>query len=278
MSVLKNRKLALQIDTIQIEGVTAPGLHVVAKVTRSLKVSANSATISVFNLNQAHRSALTKVATPTVALTAGFENQLTRVFFGQAIHVLHERKDRATILTTVTTTDGGGAGQKGRLNVSFPKGAKAGDVLEAMVKAIGIKPGNLKQAKDKLNSGKGASIYAEGACVSGHALTEISALCRSCGFEWSIQDGALQLLDAGRALDSAAIVLDRTLLIGTPSISNKGIVEGTTYLQKDFTPGRQVQIAHPFVSGVFRLEKCEYNLDSHGEEWTVRFEAKGAIK
>lgn len=274
MSILKNRKINLQIDTIAIEGVTRPGLRVAAKITRSLKTTANSAQITIYNLNPDHRNALTKVGSPTIALTAGYENQLTRMFVGQAVHVKHEKLvEDGDITTTIMTTDDGLNMQLKRVEKTFPKGIRAGDVLAEIVKALGVKVGNLAQAKAKLNAGKGATIYAEGATISGHAATELTMLCRSCGFEWSIQDGAIQILDAGKALDSEAIVLDQSLLIGTPSISNKGIVEGLTFVQKDFTPGRQVQIAHPFVSGVFRLEKCEYSLDTYAEDWTARFQA-----
>ncbi len=278
-SVLNHRKIDLQVDTISISGVTTPGLRVTAKVVRSLKPTANSATITIYNLSSAHRNALTKVAAPSVALTAGYEKQLTRLFVGQAVHVKHEKLvEDGDITTTLTTTDDGDKQQTKRVKKSFPKGIKAGDVLAEIVKAMGIKVGNLAQAKAKLNSGRGATVFAEGVSLSGHAATEMTTLCRSCGFEWSIQDGGLQILDVGRALDSEAIVLDSSLLIGTPSISNKGIVEFITFLEKDFTPGRQVQIAHPFVSGVFRLEKCEYSLDSYAEDWIVRGEARRAVK
>lgn len=278
MSRLFGRKVSLQIDTIVWEGVTSPGMRIAAKIVRSLRTTANSAQVTVYNMSPEHRNALTKVAAPSVAISAGYPDQITRLFVGQAVHVKHEKLvEDGDITTTVMTTDDGLNQQLKRVKKSFPKGVRAGDVLEAIVKALGIKAGNLAQAKARLNAGKGASLYAEGACLSGNAANELTALCRSCGFEWSIQDGALQILDAGKALDSAAIVLDSSLLIGTPSISNKGIVEFMTFLQKDFTPGRQVQIAHPFVSGVFRIEKCEYSADSHTEDWTVRGEAKRVL-
>lgn len=276
---LVGRQINLQIDTIVWEGVTRPGQRIAAKVVRSLRATANSAQITVYNMNPDHRNALTKIEAPSVALTAGYQNQLTRLFVGQAVHVKHEKlAEDGDITTTVSTTDDGLNQQLKRVKRTFPKGARAGDVLEAIVKAMEIKVGNLAQAKQRLNAGKGASVYAEGTMLSGHAATEMTALCRSCGFEWSIQDGALQILDAGKALDSAAILLDSSLLIGTPSISNKGIVEFATFLQKDFTPGRQVQIAHPFVSGIFRLEKCEYSLDTYAEDWIVRGQARRAIQ
>lgn len=279
MSVLKDRKINLQIDTIVWEGVSKPGMRIAAKVTRTLRTTTNSAQVTVYNMSPDHRNSLTKIVAPNVALTAGYEGQLTRLFVGQAVHVKHEKLvEDGDVTTTVSTTDDGLNMQLKRIKKSFPRGARAGDVLESIVKAMGIKVGNLGQAKAKLNAGKGATVYAEGVSLAGNAAVELTALCRSCGLEWSIQDGALQVLDAGKALDSAAILLDSSLLIGTPSISNKGIVEFMTFLQKDFTPGRQVQIAHPFVSGVFRLEKCEYSLDTYAEDWTVRGEARRVIQ
>jgi hypothetical protein len=267
MSKLYGRKLELSVGTIKITGVAFPGLRVIAKVVRSLKVSANAATVTTYNLSPEHRSALTKSAAPTVALTAGYEGQLTRLFVGQAVHVHHEKLTEAgDITTTVSTTDSGAAQQTARVKKSFPPGAKAGDVMAELVKALGIKVGNLAQAKARLNAGKGATVFAEGVTLAGNAAADLTALCRSCGLEWSIQDGALQVLDAAKALSSEAIVLDSSLLQGTPSISNKGIVQGVTFFHKDFTPGRQVQIAHEFVSGVFRVEKCEYLLDSYADD------------
>jgi hypothetical protein len=279
MSKLFGRKIDLTVGTIKITGVAFPGLRVIAKVVRSLKVSANSATVTIYNLSPEHRAALTKVGSPTVALTAGYTDQLTRLFVGQGLHVQHEKLVEAgDITTTISTTDGGAAQQTARVKKSFPPGAKAGDVMAELVKALGIKVGNLAQAKARLNAGTGATVFAEGVTLTGNASAELTALCQSCGLEWSIQDGTLQVLDATKALNSAAIVLDSSQLMGTPSISNKGIVQGMTLIQKDFTPGRQVQIAHEFVTGVFRIEKCEYVLDTYAEDWTVKFEAKGAAK
>lgn len=279
MSKLFGRKIDLVVGTIKLTGVAFPGLRVVAKVVRSLKTTANSASVTVYNLSPEHRSALTKTAAPTVALTAGYAEQLTRVFVGQAVHVQHEKLVEAgDITTTISTSDGGGAMQTARVKKSFPPGAKAGDVMAELVKALGIKVGNLAQARARLNAGTGATVFAEGVTLTGNAATELTALCQSCGLEWSIQDGALQVLDAAKALSAEAIVLDSSLLMGTPSISNKGVVQGMTFFHKDFTPGRQIQIAHEFVTGVFRVEKCEYLLDTYADDWTVRFEAKGAVK
>jgi hypothetical protein len=274
MAELRKRTIEAQVDTIRIKGVSQPGLRVAFKATRTLKPEPNSCDLTVYNLTADHRAALTKVKRPVVQISAGYEGELTQVFFGQAVHVKHERRG-ADILTTISTSDGGQKMQMARVHQSFGAGAKTATVLRAIVKAIGIKDGNLNSKISSLATGKSASIYVEGVSLSGQASTEMTALCRSCGLEWSIQDGALQLLDAGKTAANFATVLTENLLLGTPSVSSKNIVEGRTFLQKDFLPGRQIQIKSELVTGAFRLEKCEYIGDTYTDDWAVEFEAKG---
>lgn len=274
MGALRERFLELQVDTISIKGVRAPGLRVQAKATKTLKKEPNSCDVTIWNLSPEHRAALTKVKRPVVSLTAGYKDDRTQIFLGQTIHVKHERNG-ADILTQVSTTDGGQKFQSARITQSFGPRAKAGDVLRTIVKALGLKPGNAEAVAKQLNAGRGATLYAGGVTLSGHAPYELEMLCRSAGLEWSIQDGTIQFLDIGKASAGFAVVLDSSVLLGTPSVSAKNLVEGQTFIQKDFLPGRQVQIKHPFVAGAFRLEKCSYSLDTHGDDWYVDFEAQG---
>lgn len=275
MSVQRDRVIQLQVDTILIKGVSRPGLRIIAKAERSLKPEPNKCEIQLYNLTPEHRNGLTKIKTPNIALAAGYKDQVTQIFLGQALHVAHTKDKAGNIITTVSTTDSGGTMQKAKAKTSFKQGAKAGDVLRVLVKSLGIKAGNLEDAVKKINAGKAASLYSEGVTLTGHPPIDMTALCRSAGLEWSVQDGQLQILDIGKSNSVRAIVLDESQLLDTPSISNKNIVEGSCLIQKDFTPGRQVQIAHEFVSGVFRLEKVSYALDTYADDWSVLFEAKG---
>lgn len=274
MGVLSRRFIDLQIDTVHITGVRFPGLRVVAKAVKTLAQKPNTCDVSVYNLAPNLRAALTATQHPTVALTAGYEDDRTQIFLGQAVHVSHTRQG-PDIITTVTTSDGGDKLQKGRIHQSFGPRAKPGDVLLALVKALGLSPGNAVQVAARLDGGQAATLYAGGVTLDGHCAPALTALCRSAGLEWSVQDGALQIVDVGAALNKFAIVLNESLLVGSPSVSNKNVVEGATLIQNDFTPGRQIRIEHPDVSGAFRLEKCGYSLDTHADDWYVDFEAKG---
>ena len=281
---LRQRHLRVQIDTIVIEGVQSPGLRVVVHAKKTLKKEPNKCEVTIYGLSPAHRAALTKIKKPTVVVSAGYAGPaigynnavplLTQIFYGQALYVRHERRVPGDIVTTVSNTDSGATTQTARIHKSFPKGAKAGDVLKAITKALGVKEGNVSEVVRKLNAGKAASLYAEGCNLDGHAPEYLTELCRSAGLEWSIQDGVMQILDNGKALAAKAIVLDESLLIGTPSITSKGVVEFTTFIQGDVLPGRQVKIEHEFVQATARLETCDYVLDSYESDWYVHGEAQ----
>jgi hypothetical protein len=273
---LNGRFLDLTVDTIKITGVRSPGLRVTARVTRSLKPTANSAEIEIYNLNPEHRAALTKIAHPAVALVAGYSEDKTAIFYGQALHVSHERKSTdGDVITKISTTDSGGQLQTARVHATFKAGVKAGDVLRGIVKALGVKPGNLETAVSKLNAGKLADVYFHGAVLNGHAPSELDAICRSAGLEWSVQSGGLQFLDIGSAVAGQAIVLTEDKLTATPSLSEKNVVECQTFVQRDFLPGHQVQIKSEFVTGAYRLESCRFSIDTYEDEWYVDFSAKG---
>ncbi len=125
MPALRNRSLEVQIDTTKIVGVRAPALRVLAKATKTLKKEPNTCEVSVYNLTPDHRAALTKIARPVVTVTAGYDQERTQLFLGQALHVQHERRG-PDIVTTVSTSDGGDKLQKARVHQSFGPGGHRG--------------------------------------------------------------------------------------------------------------------------------------------------------
>jgi hypothetical protein len=69
-------------------------------------------------------------------------------------------------------------------------------------------------------------------------------------------------------------------LIGSPSISNKGVVKGRCLIFKagaglDLVPGRRIKLKSRFLGGSFILAKCELKGDTHAEDWFCDFEAVG---
>lgn len=273
--VILNRFLDLTVDTIRVvHDPPGIGLRVEFDATKTLRQEPNECEVKIYNLSPEHRNQLSKVKTPVVTLVAGYKDEHCPIFVGQAIHVHHERRG-PDIVTVCSTTDSGKAYQTARIFKAFGPHTKAGDVLKALGQAMGVSPGNIASAAQKLNAGKAADVYIGGVVLSGHAPHYMRTLCESAGLEWSVQDGKLQFLDRGKALAGAAIKLTDANLTVTPAVSAKSVCEGQTFIQKDFIPGRQIQVSSEFVNGVFRLEKCKYTGDTHADQWFVDFEAQG---
>jgi hypothetical protein len=250
------------------------------KATKTWKQEPNTCNLEVYNLSSDMRAQLSAAKTPTIKLAAGYgaDANLTQIFYGQAIFVKHEIKD-ADIITTLSTTDGGKKKQTARIHVSFGPGTPTSQVLRRIVQELGIKPGNVDTVARDLDKGIKASIYAEGVTISGSAADELGHLCRSVGYDYSIQDGAMQLLKIGQAKSDVAVVLDNDSgLIGSPSISNDGVVNGQCLIFKagaglDLVPGRRIDLRSEFLKGFFILAKCEFSFDNYADDWYCNFEA-----
>jgi hypothetical protein len=275
MGDLYRRAWSLAVDDLQFTQH-----RVTAKIEKTVKPDPNTADIAVYNLTDEQRSKISEKKTPLVRLAVGYAPKgtpdLTQIWNGQCIHVEHERKD-ADVITHLTTGDGIEAYRRARINLSFGPRTKIDVVLRALVREFGLKPGNLDAVARALSSSLKAQIYLSGTALSGACATEMSALCRSAGLEWSIQDGAVQILDLNKALAGFSILLSPTTgLVGSPSVSNKGIVSGTCKIIKDFIPGRQLELDARWVKGRSRVEKVTYVVDSRGDDWDCQFEARGA--
>ncbi len=276
--LLNKRNIQLQVDTIAV----SRDLRVNFKSVKSYKPDVNTCEVSIFNLTAAQRSQLSKVKTPIVKLAAGYgdgSEGLTQIFYGQAIHVQHEIKPEGDIVTTVSTTDGGKQKQTARVNISFDRGTKADTVLKRIAQATGLKLGNVAKIAAEIAKGVKVEIYSEGAVVSGSACTELGHLLRSCGYDWSIQDETIQIRKIGQAAEGFAVALSPgSGLLGSPSISSKGVCSGTCLLFKagsglDLVPGRLIHVSSEFVNGQFILAKTESAGDNYADEWFCNFEA-----
>jgi hypothetical protein len=171
---------------------------------------------------------------PTVRLSAGYaKTKPTQIFYGQLIHVEHNVVAE-DMITTLTTGDGAVAYRTARIQASFGPKTQIDQVLKTLIKALGLRPGNSQKALADLVKSKFANIYLQGTVLSGPVASQITQLTRSAGLGWSIQDGAVQILDLNPLMSEFAIVLTpETGLIGSPAMSNKGVVSGKCLIVPD---------------------------------------------
>lgn len=265
------------------------------KIEKSLKSEPNTCELHVFNLNAEHRKALEELNPPTKAgsslasakekqhratrgipckIEAGYEGATSLLWLGdlRSAHSVHDGSDWITVLES---GDGEKAWQNARMNVSYGPKTPVDTVIRAMVRALGVGEGNLSQVVQRIKVQGVGKILPHGTVISGRVSQELTDWCRSCDLEWSIQDGAIQILDRGKALATRALKLSaKTGLIGSPTVDIDGVLSAKMFMVPDVRPGSLVVIDALRVKGNYRIEKAVWSGDTSGGDWTIDISAK----
>lgn len=282
------RQVSLQIAPSAVNGVIAPAaidvsdLRVRFKVVKDLKPTPNHAEIEVFNLGEQNRAFLenqkSKSKALAVRLEAGYvDDGVGQIYLGD-IRNADSFKTESEWVTKMSTDDKGRKFQTVRINVPIGPGMPLLKVFELLFDALGIGYGNLKKTMGELTSMGVTSLHPNGGVLSGYVAQEITDLCNSAGLEWSIQDGVVYIVVNGVADKTQSPYLSSDSgLIGSPTIDNEGIVTAHTVMIPTIRPGIVVNFDSEKLKGGYRVTKCEYHGDTHGDawhSWHIKFNAK----
>jgi hypothetical protein len=254
-------------------GIRVDSHRCIFDVEKTLKDEPNQGSLQIYNLSSEQRSQIEelrpqkgeKTGVP-VLIEAGYvTSEPSQIFLGD-MRTCFSVKEGPDWITTLEAGDGEKAQATARINVSFGPKVKSDIVLRAIVKALGVKPGNINQAIQMLNR-KGFTSFGKGVVLSGSATMHMHNFCKSADLEWSIQDGAIQILDRGKTLGERAVRLSSTTgLIESPSVDHKGILSAKFLLQPDIRPGTLLVLDSLAVKGNYRISKCNYKGDTMGAD------------
>lgn len=274
MSDLYLRRAIVTIDSLRVEG-----LRVAFKADKTLKPEPNTLDLKVYNLAKASRAQMQSKGAKVI-LQAGYQDHVEVVFQGDARTIDHVRSGPDWI-THVQCGDGERAYRNSRINASFAPGTKVQDVLRTLVKSLGLNSGN---ALDEIGKGgfrEGFDQFLNGYAASGNSATELTRLLDSAGLDWSIQDGALQVLkDSETAKNTAVLLSAATGMVGSPehgSPNKRGlasVLKVKSLLQPSVRPGSLVQVEAIGISGLFKAEKVTHQGDTAGPEMYTSVEAR----
>lgn len=237
-------------------------------VKKTLKPEPNTATLKIWNLNKDHRKAFSNPKGVKIRIEAGYDSGVSQIYLGDVRTMQPGEWQGADVITELSSADGEKNVQLARL--SIPVGAKAplADVLRNVVKALGVGQGNIAKATAAL-AAKGVTPFPRPTVINDSAASALTDLCRAGGLEWSIQDGALQLLDLGKALDSFPYILSSNsgMIGGSPKVSNDGKLSVETLMLPDLRPGMRVQVDAEEVKGLYRILETHCTGETHGNRW-----------
>jgi hypothetical protein len=275
-AALFDRYFRMQVGTLDVSDLDAK-----FTVKRDLKKKPNQLKATLYNLNPDHAAAVAHIAKQKgdnvgrvfVRIHAGYKDLFGEIFYG-SVRTAFSQIQGPDVVTELESGDGEDPISKARVNVSFSKGAPLSQVIKTLVDATGLMPGNVQEFVSQATMRAGNS-YAGGVVLSGSAYDELQAICRSAGFECSVQGGKLLFLEPGKTTGETVYELSpETGLIDTPTVDTKGVMTCKSLLIPHLAPGRRIMIKSRFLSATYKITELNYSGDTRGDDWTVKVQGK----
>lgn len=277
MATLFRRAWKVTVDTIEFTG-----LDVAFKVEKTLKLTPNTCELHIWNLTEDHRAQLEQLrprdgqkATRGIPcrIEAGYQDAMSLIWLGDLRTAVTTREGPDWV-TRLTSGDGEKALKHARISVSYGPKTPLDTALRAMARALGVGEGNLSKVVAKLKQA-GVAEWPTGKVLSGPVARHLHDFAQSADLEISIQDGALQFVDRGQALQGTALRLaEETGLIDSPSVDNEGVLHAKMLMIPDVRPGGLVTVEAARVKGSYRITKATWLGDSAGVDWCIEIEAE----
>jgi hypothetical protein len=269
----------VQVDTMRTDA------HDIAfEVVATRKRQPNTCTLKIWNLSENQRQHIESLSVKKksgrgkirVQIEAGWNGENSVIFSGD-LRTAVTTREGPDLVTTIEGDDGGRDFLLARVSRSFPAGTSVATVIRALVQALGVGEGNLSSFQFRTRAG---ATFPAGTVLTGKADLELTRLLHSCGMTWSVQNGALQILEAGKALATSAVLLrardglPMTGLLETPSVDPDGTVNAIACIMPGLQPGGRVQIDCPTLQGLYQVHQVRYVGDTAAEQWDAELECK----
>lgn len=284
MSVpLFNRQVSLNVD-----GTDASLLRVVFKVTKTLEKEPNSAEITVYNLAESTRGAMSdKFA--SVILKAGYGKPGTlgttaTIFTGDARTIDHFRSG-PDWTTKIQAGDGERAFQYDAANVSFGR-VEHVLAIRALVNQSSLNPGNLEQALASSKFANRDAVFRRGFSARGPLISEVEKLMRSHGFRTSVQQGAFRFTpispdntDFSDPINQVPFISEKSGMVGGPQLGTPdkkekkpSVVKVKVLLMPEVYCGGLVRVDAEHVRGTYLVQALTHSGDTMGGDWYTDLE------
>lgn len=266
MSGLFNRVCSVQISSRLITD-----LRMSFKVKKKLKKGLNNLELKVYGLSGDTRRQLAKEG-EFVQLIAGYDPDPETIFTGDAMQV-YSYKEGTEWITVLESSDGIRKKRESRTSRSFSKGTPVSTAITKVAGDTGYGIGNAVEQLKQGNLKGGLTSFVNGFVAVGSAVDEMDKMIRNYGYDWSVQDGQLQIIKPDGVVDNDIVLLsEETGMIGSPEVSDNDFVKVRCLIQQRLVPGRAVQLVSEQYDGIYRIEETDFVGDTHGNDWYADLE------
>jgi hypothetical protein len=270
-------------DGVHVKANHQDGLRIEFIVEKTIRHTPNTADITVYNLDPAiERKFLDEF--DDVVLSTGYEGDAHVIFLGNIKHAV-SYWDRGDRKIDIQAADGDHDYRYSIVQTVLPAGTSDVDEVKAALRAMpNTKPGQIASRGKKRVRAK---------VISSPAREVLHSAAASLDAHWSIQDGALQIVESTGVLDTEAVVVnDQTGLLAAPELSDKGIrvmcllnpyiqINGKLQLNNadvkvqtsqfvvNGPKSKAKHLARLSPNGVYKVYKLRHEGDSRGEGKTI---------
>lgn len=197
-------------------GLLIEGLRITFEVEKTLVSSPNKAIIKIYNLSPDNETKIKKEY-DDIVLNAGFKDE-TRLIFRGNLKYVYQYRDGNDHITEIHGGDGDADFKNSVMNETLAAGTTRKQLVDRAVKSFS---GGTIAGTTQVGSDQGLP---RGQVVSGNTRHILNKVAKDVGANWSIQDGALQIVSTRDVLPGQAFEINSdTGLLGAPEISDKGI-------------------------------------------------------
>ena len=244
-------------------------LRVQFKIHKNKASTMNTGDLTLYNLTKSTRTKLQEKNAP-VTIEAGYIGNIGAIFLGN-MTISNQVKQGADWVSKYAIGTSVQSFKAGRLNKPYPPGTPKSNVIMDLISTLGYGLGNAEIALTNALM-KGAPNFEKGFAVTGKASLALDKIIDGIGLEYSVQDGAIQILEPGSSNQDSSVYIDKSHgLIGNAEQgedkNKKPVVKVRSLLQATLVPGRVVVLNSEDASGNFTIESVTHSGDTWGTEW-----------
>jgi hypothetical protein len=160
------------------------GFRIGFRIEKDTSSTVNKAEVRIYNLSEASRGYAEKNA-KVIELLAGYGSTPKLIFRGDVGRCI-STKEGSDVITKFEVGDGMVSYQQSRLDLSFKAGTTVKDIFDSLISALGLTKGDQTSVPNK--------TFLRGLTLSGPARDHLDYLAQKFELEWSIQNGAVQIV------------------------------------------------------------------------------------
>ena len=280
------------------QGIEITNLRIQFDIQKTSDKNPNNSKIKIWNLKKSTRQEIEKPNTRCL-LYAGYKEDAGPVLiFSGSVTYTFTKFEPPDIITEMDLGDGVQEIRDTTISVGYGKNVKSKQIFNDVAKKMEVSltmPNDIEDREWK----NGLSYY-------GSARTLLDKTAKASNLEWSIQNGVLQVIEAGMVTTRQGIEISSSSgMVGSPDSEREDKAESKgekgkssksdkgkstepkqqwdgwkvkTLLLPMLNPGDRVLLNSRAVDGVFRIEELTHTGDSHEGDWQTELKLVDTAK